>query len=164
MTKSNGTLRRAPVLLAIAALLLIPLDASSSAAAASGSSVVRISAWVGQSCVVGSNALSFGLSVGVISIACTKGAAGVAVGIDNGANPKAGQRHLRGAVYGELLAYDLFQDATHTTPWTDAGHDYTAAAALTKTVQVLDVYGVILKNQDVPVDDYSDTVFATIDY
>jgi spore coat protein U-like protein len=164
MAKSNGTPRCARALLAIAALLLIPLDAAPSAAATSGSSLVRISAWVGQSCVVGSDALSVGLSIGAISIACTKGAAGVAVGIDNGANPKAGQRYLRGAVYGEFLAYDLFQDAGHTIPWTDAGHDYTVAAALARTAQVLDVYGVILKNQDVPLDNYSDTVVATIDY
>ena len=160
---------------AIAALLAtgIPMPAP----AASSSTTIPVTATVAQSCTIASGVISFGLydpvganattdlaTTGAVTIACTKGAAGVTISLDLGTNAAAGQRNLKGTTNGGLLQYNLFQDAAHTTPWDNATHKYSVPTSVSKVAQVLNIYGVVPHNQDVQTDAYTDTVVATVNY
>jgi spore coat protein U-like protein len=101
---------------------------------------------------------------GSVTIACTKGATGVTIGLDNGLYALSTQRYMHGASHGDSLAYNLFQDSAHATLWDNSTHKFSVAAPTSKASQVLSIYGVIPKNQDISTDSYSDTVTATINY
>ena len=121
---------------------------------------------------------------GAVTVTCTKGASGVTLGLDNGANyGLAGtyttDRSMAGAAGGDYLAYQLFQpngvgsSATATT--TAFGNSGTGlytmpAFANGTTGVVVNIFGSIPINQDVTGaagpggNAYTDTVVATVTF
>lgn len=148
-----------------------------SALAATSSATIPVTASVPQTCTIGPGTISFGLydpagtnastdldATGSVTVACTKNATGVTIGLDNGLNPVANQRNMKGASHSDSLQYNVFQDVAHTIGWDNATHKYSLPTTVSKSAQVLTIYGVIPKAQDVSVDTYSDTITAIINY
>jgi len=98
-----------------------------------------------------------------VSIACTKGAPDLTLALSGGAKPTtiggATMNQMSGA--SDLLAYGLYQDSDHTTPWHGTSRKIASA---TKNAVPYTIYGVVPKGQNVSVGDYSDTVTATINF
>ncbi len=101
-----------------------------------------------------------------ITVNCTKGDAGVWVGLDNGSNFLAPNRRMISGA--NFLNYGLYQDAAFTTAWGNTAPPVSPAAfpafASAFTAQTLTVYGQLPKGQDATVGAYSDTVTATVNY
>ena len=166
------------------------LVASGATIAASGSTNIPVSASVSQSCAITTaSALAFGAydpvgvnvtaalnATGQVSVACSKGATGLTIGMDNGTNAAGGQRQMKGGGTGAgNLQYNLFQPPSNTpgtacvfpgtTAWTNTGNGVlTLTSAPTKVARVYNVCGTIPGGQDVPVDLYTDMVSATLNF
>jgi len=165
------------------------LIASGAVAAASLSTSVPVSASVSQNCSisttsalafsaydpVGTNAVAALNATGQISVACSKGAAGLTIGMDNGTHVSGAQRQMLGGTAGSLLQYSIFQPPTNTpgtactypgtTAWSSIGAGlFTLTSAPTKVTRVYNVCGTIPGGQDVAADTYTDTVGATINF
>jgi len=157
--------------------------------AASASTFVPVSASVTQNCAisttsalafttydpVGVNATTALNATGQISVACSKGAVGLTIGMDNGTHFAGTQRQMQGATAVSLLLYSIFQPPNNTpgtactfpgtTAWTAIGTGLlTLTSAPTKATRVYNVCGTIPGGQDVAADTYSDTVGATINF
>jgi spore coat protein U-like protein len=155
----------------------------------SASTFFPVSASVSQTCTisttsalgfstydpVGANATAPLNATGQISVACSKGASGLTIGMDNGAHVLGGQRQMIGGTAANLLQYNLFQPPGNapstactfpgTTAWTAIGAGLlTLTAAPTKVVRAYNVCGTIPGGQDVTADTYTDTVGATINF
>jgi len=177
----NSTLLK---LLVIAALPL----AAGSAAAASESANIAVSASVSQKCSITANPIAFGAydPVGVnattaldasatVVVACSKGSSALTIGMGDGTNGVSGQRSMKGALASELLQYGLFLPSsaepaapctyTGATAWTTTGGGLLALTTPTsKTARTYNVCGRIPAAQDAAVDAYTDTVVATINF
>jgi spore coat protein U-like protein len=104
-----------------------------------------------------------------VTYTCTNGGTGALIALDGGAHETGTSaipaRHLAGATNAtDLLAYNLYQEPTYTTPW-----GYATASELSATedgVQhIQTVYTEIPAGQSLlHVDTYSDTVTATITF
>lgn len=172
-------------LLAAAALL----SASGIALAASQSSNLAVSASVAQNCTISTSPLAFGAydpvvahasaalnASGSVTVACTKGATGLTVGMDNGLHVSGSQRQMLGGTSAGLLDYNLFQPPNSTpgtactfpgtTAWTNAGAGLlTLTSPASKAGRTYNVCGTIPAGLDVPADaSYTDTVSATINF
>jgi spore coat protein U-like protein len=157
--------------------------------AASASTFVPVSASVTQNCAIsttaalafasydpiGINATGALNATGQISVACSKGAVGLTIGIDNGTHFAGTQRQMQGGATISLLLYNIFQPPNNTpgtactfpgtTAWTAVGTGLlTLSSAPTKVTRVYNVCGTIPGGQDVAADTYSDTVGATINF
>ena len=157
--------------------------------AATASSNLAVSASVTQNCSISTTAaLAFGAydpmvanavnalnATGQVSVACPKNAAGLTIGIDNGAHVLAAQRQMLGGTNAGLLQYNLFQPPNNTpgtactfpgtTAWTTTGAGLlTLSSPTTKAARLYNVCGTIPGGQDVAVDSYTDTVIATINF
>jgi spore coat protein U-like protein len=178
--------KKSALLLSIA---LTFLAASEGATAASASTSVPVSASVTQGCSisttsalafatydpVGTNATTALNATGQISVACSKGASGMTIGMDNGTHVSGTQRQMIGGTATNLLQYNIFQPPSSlpntactfagTTAWTaiDPGL-LKLTSAPTKAARVYSVCGTIPAGQDVAADTYSDTVGATINF
>ncbi|MDE2305209.1 MAG: spore coat protein U domain-containing protein [Gammaproteobacteria bacterium] len=151
------------------------------AQAATTSTSFNVTATVQATCVAKANALNFGtytpgggdLKVNTsISVACTKGAIPT-VSLDKGANgATVAARAMKDPVSGNLLAYNLYQDAAFTTLFGDGSNgsstDKLAASTGFNTAQNVTVYGWLqdsAANQAVaPGTGYTDTVNVTVTY
>jgi spore coat protein U-like protein len=179
-------------LMVVTALLAIPaiaLAASAKAHAASATTTLAVSASVTQNCTIsttsalafanydsiGANATAALNATGQISVACSKGATGLTIGIDNGAHVAGTQRQMLGGVATGLLKYNLFQPPSNTpstpctfpgtTAWTNTGDGlFALSSATAKTARVYNVCGTIPAGQDVAADTYTDTVSTTINF
>jgi spore coat protein U-like protein len=152
---------------------------------------IPVTANVSQSCTISTvSALAFGTydpiganataplnASGQISVACSKGAGGVTIGMDGGANAGAGgtQRAMKGTKAAGLLNYSIFQPPSTapnavctypgTIPWTLTGSGLlTLDTSPAKTARVYNVCGTIPGGQDVAVDSYTDIVGATLNF
>jgi len=157
--------------------------------AASATSTIAVSASVTQNCTIsttsalafvaydpiGANATAALNATGQVSVACSKGATGLTIGMDNGAHVAGAQRQMLGGVAAGLLQYNLFQPPNNTpstpctfpgtTAWTNTGGGlFTLSSAPTKTARVYNVCGTVPGGQDVAADSYTDTVSATINF
>jgi spore coat protein U-like protein len=64
-----------------------------------------------------------------------------------------------------FLTYELYQDSTHTTVWSDSGTGLLSpVAAPSRAARNFTVYGRVASAQDVPAGNYSDTVVATVNF
>ena len=76
-------------------------------------------------------------------------------------------RELAGLGTGDVLAYNIYLDATHLTVWGDgsAGTDFylNASPPLGTPVTVL-AYGRIFRGQDAPAGEYRDSVAVRIQF
>lgn len=143
--------------------------------AGTGNTSVSVSATVGQACTISTATnIAFGVydpsassdqpATGGLYVTCTKGATGVTVGLDLGGNATAGQRYLKGATSGGLMAYQLFKDAAHTQAWDNSANTYSLVSP-TGAQQTVTIYATITKGQStLAADSYADTVNAQINY
>ena len=136
-----------------------------------------VSATIVADCTIAGSTLSFGsydplganstaaltVSGNALSVACTRGATGVTVTLDNGlysANASGTTRAMLGG--GAYLSYELYSDAAMTTVW-----NTTNAVSYTPTSMAatgLTVYGSIPGGQNVSVASYTDSVIATVNF
>jgi spore coat protein U-like protein len=173
------------ILAAVAALL----PASGAVRAAAATTSIAVSANVSQACTISTvSGVAFGNydpiatnataplnATGSISVTCSKGAKGLSIGIDAGAQPAGQQRQMKGAAGSTPLLYNIFQPPSAvpgtactfpgTTAWTNAtGGLLTLEAAPSKAARTYNVCGTIPGGQDVTVEAYSDTVTATLNF
>ena len=169
--------------------IIILLVTSEAVFAASVSTNIPVSASVTQNCSItttsalafaaydpiGTNATAALNATGQISVACSKGATGLTIGMDNGTHVAGAQRQMLGGTAASLLQYNIFQPPNNvpntactfpgTTAWTAIGAGLlTLTSAPTKVTRVYNVCGTIPGGQDVAADTYSDTVGATINF
>jgi len=157
--------------------------------AGTASSFVPVSASVTQNCgisttaalafatydPIGINATAALNATGQISVACSKGAVGLTIGMDNGTHVAGVQRQMIGGVATNLLQYNIFQPPSNTpntactfpgtTAWTATGTGLlTLTSAPSKVTRIYNVCGTIPGGQDVAADTYSDTINASINF
>ena len=104
-----------------------------------------------------------------VTYTCTNGGTGALIALDGGGHDTGSAtvsiRHLAGtANTTDLLAYNLYQESTYTTPW---GYSTTAELAATEdgVQHIQTVYTEIPAGQSLlHVDTYTDTVTATITF
>jgi spore coat protein U-like protein len=171
--------------LAVAAALL-PVSGVVKAAATTS---IAVSATVSQACSIstvsgiafgaydpiGANATAPLNATGSVSVICSKGAKGLTIGIDMGAQPAGAQRQMKGTAATSLLQYNIFQPPSAvpgtactfpgTTAWTATGAGLlTLETSPSKVARIYNVCGTIPGGQDVPVEAYNDTVTATLNF
>jgi len=164
------------ILLAVAATLSL----SGPAFAGSKTSTFNVSSDVVANCTIVAADLSFGnydpvianktTAVDVdttVTVLCTKGAAGVNVGLDAGTHGSGGNRFMAEAG-GDTLQYELYSDAPGGTVWSNSGSGLVswatfgpigAGAGVLKTI-----HGRIPAGQDKTVGHYTDVVTATVNF
>jgi spore coat protein U domain-containing protein, fimbrial subunit CupE1/2/3/6 len=156
------------------ALLFAAMGTSVSAATATAN--LGVSATVTNNCTISTSALAFGSydpvvanastdldGTGTVSVACTKGVSAT-VGLGLGSNASGSTRRMTDGS-GNFLTYELYQDASHTTVWGNAGAGLLSpAAAPSKAARNFTVYGQVVSNQDATAGSYSDTVVATVNF
>jgi len=161
------TSRVAPLLAALVAL------AALSARAENRFTTLLVQSSVASNCRIAVSDLSFGAydplvthasssldASAVLTVACTKGIT-VNVLVDDGSHGDAGVRRM--ASGSQNLSYELFRDASRSSPW-DRGNALALRAVGVFTPATLGVYGRIPAGQVVPAGAYSDTVTATVDF
>lgn len=128
---------------------------------------------VTASCTVSVSDMNFGVidaaveapvdQTATITVSCTNASA-YTVGLDHGRQPMgfepSGRRMANG---GNVLAYGLYHDASHTLSW-GMGAGTVAAGRGTGGNQTLAVFGRILAIQQAMVGTYTDTVVVVVSY
>jgi spore coat protein U-like protein len=155
----------------------------------SASTNIPVSATVSQNCTITTaSALAFGAydpivanattaltANGVISIACSKGAKSLTIGISNGANFAGASRAMAGVTATNKLNYDIYQPPTSvpsaacvypgTKPWNATGTGLlTLTDSPAKAARLYNVCGSIPGGQDAAADTYTDIVVATLNF
>ncbi len=165
-------------------LFLASLIAFSNVYAGTATANLAVSATVVANCNISTSALAFGTydtlagtalnGTGGVTVSCTKGASGLAIGLGNGGSFSGGTRNMTSA--GNSLSYNLYQPPSNTpgtactfpgtTAWGNTvGTDTLALTnAPSKAARSYNVCGTVAANQDVPAGSYSDTVVATINF
>ena len=186
LIRRNDMLKKSVLPMIVAASLVV---APVTVLAASATTTIAVSASVTQNCTIsttsalafvaydpiGANATAALNATGQVSVACSKGATGLTIGIDNGAHVAGAQRQMLGGVAAGMLQYNLFQPPNNTpgtpctfpgtTAWTNTGTGlFTLSSATTKTARVYNVCGTVPGGQDVAADSYTDTVSTTINF
>jgi spore coat protein U-like protein len=180
-------LKKSLLYLSVAAALL---SASAVASAASATTNIDVSATVSQGCSISTTtALAFGAydpiganataalnATGQISVACSKGAKGLTIGMDGGTHVVGTQRQMQGLVATDILLYNLFQPPSNTAavactfpgtiPWnsTAGAGVLTLSTAPSKAARLYNVCGTIPGGQDATTGAYTDTVIATVNF
>jgi spore coat protein U-like protein len=157
--------------------------------AASASTFIPVSVNVSQACSIsttsalafasydpiGVNATAALNSTGQISVSCSKGASGLAIGMDAGTHATGDQRKMQGSVAANTLNYSISQPPSNApgtactfpglTPWTNTGAGMlTLPVATSKSARVYNVCGTIPGGQDAAAEAYTDTVSATLNF
>lgn len=144
-------------------------------AAGSAAENLAVGAAVNGNCTIATSSLAFGAydpiaanasdpldGSGVVTLTCTKKATAV-IALGLGANASGATRQMSDGD-GNLLTYELYQDAARTTVWDDDAGTLAAPEAPSKAPRDFTVYGRVPGNQDVPAGSYSDTVEATVNF
>jgi spore coat protein U domain-containing protein, fimbrial subunit CupE1/2/3/6 len=145
------------------------------AKAATATANLSVTATVTTNCTISTVALAFGSydpvvanaaanldGTGTVVVACTKGATAT-IGLGNGGNFSGGARRMSNGT--EFLTYEVYNEATRTTVWTNAvGGLLSTGAAPSKVARNFTVYGRVTSNQDVAAGNYTDTVVATVNF
>ena len=152
--------------------------------AASTNTTFTVSASVITNCTISATNLTFGnydpvvannttggdkYANSTVTVACTKGAANVWIGLDAGANSASavGTTRAMSAGGGNFLSYELYTADPNPAPgasWGNTqltGKSYVPAS---KNATNITVFGRIPKGQDAAAGAYSDTITATINY
>jgi spore coat protein U-like protein len=179
---STSLRRSAPALLPVAAALMAAC--AGVAVAGSRSGLLAVTATVVNSCVISSNdVLAFGTydpttanravggadlaaASGGLSISCTRSASR-AIALGQGRYPANGSTDaapLRQMSAGDgALAYALYQDAGATIVWGGTASTSLAGTA-SGHADLIRVYGVVTRGQDVPAGMYTDVVVVTVTF
>ena len=128
-----------------------------------------------NTCTISATSVSFGTydvfsttdltSTGSVTFNCHPKGPGIRVWLSKGLNaPTNAPRKM--ASGGNLLNYDLCQDANCSTRWGDSTYptEYGPVDAPNNKDVTLTVYGRIPAGQDVPAGTYTDRVTVTIDF
>jgi spore coat protein U-like protein len=180
-------LKKSLLHLSVAAALL---SSGTFALAATAPTTIEVSATVSQGCSISTKtALAFGAydpigvnattalnATGQISVACSKGATSLTIGMNDGTHVVGTQRHMQGAAATDILLYNLFQPPTNvpgvactfpaTIPWnsTAPAGVLTLTSAPSKEARLYNVCGTIPAGQDATTGTYTDTVIATLNF
>lgn len=152
------------------------LAASTVEAWCNPSSVVTVTASVPANCILRSqNSLDFGhyssvqrrngaidVSANVLSIACTKGAPGVTIALDNGRNYSGAHRNLGARDGTSLVAYEIYTSPDHSTAWTTINTVSYAPAGNAATD--VPMYGRAFPGEHPVTGHYVDTVMAMVNF
>ena len=143
------------------------------AMSATTSTTMAVTATVTSSCIVVATPVVFGsydptsatdtAATGTITVTCTTGTAykvGLNAGTASGATVTT-RKMLNGA---NLLSYGLYQDLSHSTNWGNTPGTDTVNKTATVTPDVITVYGLAPKQQNVVAGAYADTVNVTVNY
>jgi spore coat protein U-like protein len=142
--------------------------------AASVSANLSVTVSVTVNCTVTTSPLAFGSydpvvahattalnGTGLVTVACTKGAAPT-VGLGLGSNASGSTRRMTDGS-GNFLTYEIYTDNGRTTVWGGATV-VSLGAAPSKTGRDTTAYGRVAAGQDVPAGSYSDSVTATVNF
>ncbi|HTK29299.1 MAG TPA: spore coat U domain-containing protein [Vicinamibacterales bacterium] len=152
------------------------LAAATAVEAGSASTSLALSASVASNCTIASSAVSFGTydpvvgnvssnldGTGSVTVACTKGATAT-IALNLGANASGSTRRL-GDGSGNFLTYEIYQDSSRVTVWSNSGGGLlTPAAAPSAAPRSFTAYGRVASGQDVPPGSYTDSVTATVNF
>jgi spore coat protein U-like protein len=160
--------RGSPWLLALSVLLVAP----------TATGTESVSATVIAKCTVGASSMAFGAydplvankttaldANGSLSVSCTRGAPGVYVTLDTGANGSHASGTTRAMASGSnYLSYELYTTSARTLVWNATNTvSYTGITSMASAT--LTVYGQIPAGQDVAASSsYSDSVTATVNF
>jgi len=147
-----------------------------SAAAATATANLPVSATVISNCTISTAVLAFGNydpvaanaaanldGTGTVIVACTKGATAT-VGLGLGSNASGAVRRMSDGG-GNFLTYEMYQDAGRVTVWGNGAPNLlTPGAAPSKAARNFTVYGRVTSGQDIPAGAYTDTVVATVNF
>lgn len=176
-------------LIARSSLVAVMLPVSALCFAASAPTNISVTATVSQGCSISTTAaLAFGAydpiganataplnATGQVSVACSKGATGMTIGMDNGTHVVGAQRQMHGTAATDILLYNIFQPPQGaagqacTFPgsiaWTATGAGLlTLTTATSKVPRLYNVCGSIPGGQDATTGSYTDTVIATLNF
>lgn len=136
---------------------------------------VTVTARVPANCILRSpNSLNFGhyktpsraraidVSANVLSIACTKGAPGVSIALDNGRNYSGAHRNLGARAGRSLVAYEIYTAPNHSTAWTTVNR--VSYVATSDAATDIPMYGRAFPGEHPSPGHYSDTVTAMVNF
>ena len=97
----------------------------------------------------------------VLSIACTRGSAGVRIALNNGTHFSNSKRHVLGP-QSKKVAYQIYTTANLTTVWNSA--NTVAYSPKSSNATAIALYSKVPGGQKPPAGQYSDTLTATVDF
>ena len=114
--------------------------------------------------IVTNNSTALTVSGPAFSVACTRGATGVSISLGTGNNSANAVGTTRAMTDGssDYLSYELYTTSAMSTVWNTSNtvsYSPTSMAATNETV-----YGTIPGGQDIPVNGYTDSVMATVNF
>jgi spore coat protein U-like protein len=168
--RAAGKRRRAPALLAVAALA-----ASAGVNAGTATGTFTVQATIASACLVTANLLNFGTysptaataltGTTTINVNCTSGSPyTAALNVGSGGGAFTGRTLLSGS---NTLTFNLYRDNAYSQVWGDgSGSTFTVAGTGSGllTANTITVYGSIPISQDKPVGTYSSLITVTISY
>lgn len=151
--------------------------------AASTNTTFTVSASVVANCTISATNLAFGnydpvvannttgadlYANSTVTVACTKGAPNVWIGLDAGANSASAVGTTRAMNTGvNYLSYELYTVDPNPAPgaaWGNTQPTGKSYVPATKAATAITVFGRVPKGQDAAIGSYSDTITATINY
>ena len=163
--------------------LILPVSLALAAPALAGSATANLSvgASVASNCIITTTAAAFAAydpivsnqttaldsSNGKVTIACAKGIMAT-IGLGAGLNAASATGTSRALIDGtgtHFLNYELYNESSHTTVWTDTSGGFLApAAAPSRAPRDVTVYGRVPAGQNVPAGAYTDTILVTVNF
>jgi spore coat protein U-like protein len=146
--------------------------------AGTASANLAVTASVSANCLITAGSLAFGAydpvsanastdlsGSGTFTVACTKNAASVWVGMGLGNNVSGSTRRMQLGATGTYLTYELYKDNTASPAvWGNTQVTGLAYTPTSKAAYTMTVYGKVPSNQDVPPGSYTDTVQMTVNF
>jgi spore coat protein U-like protein len=172
-----GWITRTLVGVAMGALALTLIPAT--AYAQTRTTQFDVTATVARNCRISATTLAFGAydpvianatvpldANSTITVACTRGAVGVWVGLDVGTNPAGTVRRMSdGGGPASYLTYEIYREAGRTNVWGNIVADGVAWGPFPTFAPITqDVYGRVAAGQDVPPAGYADRITATVNF
>ncbi len=163
MKSSNANAKLLPVL---AAVILASQVAPAVATTVTGN--ISVSATALSSCTIVASPLAFGnyaqtltTASATLAVICTA-TSPYTIGLNQGTTTGGTQsaRLLYNTISGTTLAYSLYTDSGHSSPWTSN----TVSGTGTGLSQIVNVYGTIAAGLQAAPGAYADTVTATLSY
>jgi spore coat protein U-like protein len=163
---------------AVVAIVGVAIVATPRLHAATATANLSVSASVSANCLITAGTLAFGAydpvftnastdltGSGTFTVACTKNASGVWIGMGLGLNAGAGTvRKMRVGATANYLDYELYQEVARTNVWGNTQLTGVSYVPTSKAPATITVYGTVPQNQDVEVGSYTDTVVMTVNF
>ena len=98
----------------------------------------------------------------VLTVACTRGAPGVSIALDNGDAYGDSHRNLQSGNGRDLVGYEIYTDATHSTVWNMI--QTVAYVPASNAATAISMYGRVLGGQKPHPGHYADTLLAMVNF